>query len=334
MKIARRTAFLLFVSPSLFAASSLNVRDFGAVGDGIHDDTLAIQRAADALYPNEERRQWRDWIDLSRPLGRYQTFDGATGELFFPKGVYRVTGPVKFNWWVSVRGEKGAVIRNDTRDKDTFYFHHGFRVRIDTLAFEGGYIQVRQWTQNMNESHMFVSGCTFSNAAGAALVSDSWRMDDGKPNNYGNSMACCPPYEISRDADGRVNLVRRDPTTLKDWPNSTEILVENSRFVNNFRAFDLRSDGVFIRDCDVVADATATESAAFVSGDPHLGRVRFRTVRSPSASDQCALRCLQNVTLTPHSAGSSIDAFTNSAIIMLEQFGQILSGKEPSNRVN
>ena len=43
---------------------------------------------------------------------------------------------------------------------------------------------------------------------------------------------------------------------------------------------------------------------------------------------------LQNVTLTPHSAGSSIDAFTNSAVIMLEQFGQILQGQEPSNKVN
>lgn len=46
------------------------------------------------------------------------------------------------------------------------------------------------------------------------------------------------------------------------------------------------------------------------------------------------LLSLQNVTLTPHSAGSSIDAFTNSAIIMLEQFGQILAGKEPSNKVS
>ncbi|MBQ3429089.1 MAG: 2-hydroxyacid dehydrogenase [Mogibacterium sp.] len=46
------------------------------------------------------------------------------------------------------------------------------------------------------------------------------------------------------------------------------------------------------------------------------------------------LLSLQNVTLTPHSAGSSIDAFTNSAVIMLEQFSQILSGKEPSNKVS
>ena len=53
----------------------------------------------------------------------------------------------------------------------------------------------------------------------------------------------------------------------------------------------------------------------------------------PVPADHPLLK-LPNVTLTPHSAGSSIDAFTNSSVIMLEQFGQILQGAEPSNRVN
>ena len=43
---------------------------------------------------------------------------------------------------------------------------------------------------------------------------------------------------------------------------------------------------------------------------------------------------LPNVTLTPHSAGSSIDSFANSAVIMLEQFSQILKGETPTNKVN
>ena len=295
------TAFLAFVAPAVFAASSLNVRDFGAVGDGIHDDTLAIQRAVDALYPSQ-KQEWgngRDNIDLARPLGRYHVYDGATGEVFFPKGVYRVTGPVKFYWCVNVRGEKGTVVRNETRDQDTFYFHLGFRVRLDTMAFEGGYIQVRHWTQNISEAQMFVTGCTFSNAAGQALVSDSWRIDDGRPTSYdGHSMVGCSPYEISREADGRVNLKRRDPATLKGWPNSTEIVVENCRFLNNVRAFNLTSDGVFMRDCDVVANATATGAAARVGNTAHLSRVRFKTVRNPAAPDQCALSCRLTTKLT------------------------------------
>ena len=266
----------------LLAAVSLNVKDFGAVGDGVHDDTLAIQRAADAVYSGESTKGKRDIILLARDLGRGGKYDGATGEVFFPKGVYRVTGPVKFFWCVNVRGEKGTVIRNDTRDQDTFYFHFGLRVRLDSLAFEGGYIQVRQWTRNLSDAILFVSGCSFSNAAGTGLVSDSWGLRDNgsSSSEYFEKVKGCPPYEISRDADGRVRLARRDPATLRGWPNSTEILVENCRFKDNVRAFDLESDGVFMRDCDVAANATATGAAARVGTTAHLGRVRFSTVAS------------------------------------------------------
>ena len=42
---------------------------------------------------------------------------------------------------------------------------------------------------------------------------------------------------------------------------------------------------------------------------------------------------LTNVTLTPHSAGTTIDSFENSAVIILGQFGQILKGETPGNIV-
>ena len=290
----------------LLAAVSLNVRDFGAVGDGVHDDTLAIQKAADALYPGESTKGRRDIILLARDLGRGGKYDGASGEVFFPRGVYRVTGPVKFFWCVNVRGEKGTVIRNDTRDQDTFYFHLGLRVRLDSLAFEGGYIQVRQWTRNLSDAILFVSGCSFSNAAGTGLVSDSWGLKDNgsSTSDYFEKVKGCPPYEILRSADRRVRLARRDPATLRTWPNSTEILVENCQFRNNVCAFDLASDGIFMRDCDVVANATATGAAARVDTTAHLGRVRFSTVANPAAPAQCALWFGRDTTLTDCSFAS------------------------------
>ena len=122
MRILLTFAAALTVHSFAFAAghSSLNVRDFGAVGDGVHDDTLAIQKAADALYPGgfKERAYAR------RVRNRYMKgiCDGANGEVFFPKGVYRVTGPVVFENSVNVRGEKGALVVNETRDQPTFYF--------------------------------------------------------------------------------------------------------------------------------------------------------------------------------------------------------------------
>lgn len=62
------------------------VRDFGAVGDGIADDTAAINRALDQLYCREVNPQIRR-------------------SLFFPAGVYRVTSAVKIPPYATLYGE-------------------------------------------------------------------------------------------------------------------------------------------------------------------------------------------------------------------------------------
>lgn len=67
-----------------------NVKDFGAVGNGIADDTVAIQAAA-------------DW-----------TSGANRGTIYFPLGTYNITAPITFNYDgdLSIRflGEYGSVV--------------------------------------------------------------------------------------------------------------------------------------------------------------------------------------------------------------------------------
>ena len=50
-------------------------------------------------------------------------------------------------------------------------------------------------------------------------------------------------------------------------------------------------------------------------------------------SPDSPLLTLDNVTLTPHIAGTTVDAFANSVEIMLRQLSLILAGKDAPNRV-
>jgi hypothetical protein len=78
------------------------VKDFGAVGDGITDDTAAINRALEQLYCREINPQIRR-------------------SLFFPAGVYRVTETILVPPYATLWGEgaKGSIIRLDNSVDDS-----------------------------------------------------------------------------------------------------------------------------------------------------------------------------------------------------------------------
>ena len=82
-----------------------SVRDFGAVGDGVTDDTEAINRALFQLYCREINPEIRR-------------------SLFFPAGTYRITEPISIPSYAKIVGEgaNSSVITLDTTsDNSTAY---------------------------------------------------------------------------------------------------------------------------------------------------------------------------------------------------------------------
>jgi hypothetical protein len=115
---------------ALTIIKNINVKDFGALGNGVADDTAAIQAAIDA-------------VDAA-----------GGGEVHIPRGSYVITSRINLKKRVSIIGAgmsndgvtplsntSGTLIRQTTNAADAFYLEaNGFDtgyIRIENLSIEG-----------------------------------------------------------------------------------------------------------------------------------------------------------------------------------------------------
>jgi hypothetical protein len=108
-------------------ADVVNVKDFGAVGDGVADDTAAIQAAVNAVPATPE-------------------FIGFGGSVIFPFGTYLISNQININKNISLFGF-GATIKGDvstSTNKCLFYIGNSsylpnqgaYKVYVEGLRFD------------------------------------------------------------------------------------------------------------------------------------------------------------------------------------------------------
>jgi len=91
------------VTYSMINSASINVKDYGAVGDGVADDTDAIRLAIAACY-----------LPTTGSSGRQYAKD-----LFFPAGDYRITSSIQF---APSNGLIGFTVYGDSMGSTNIYY--------------------------------------------------------------------------------------------------------------------------------------------------------------------------------------------------------------------
>lgn len=245
--------------------SSIDVKAFGAKGDGKTDDTDAIQKALNEAgrgSVNKRLHFSKGWYG-----GRNES---SAPEIVFPSGTYLVSRTLVGPRYMFLRGEGSVEIRQASPELDLLY-QPGVRGRIENLAFRGGAVQLQFWTNNVDASKFVVEGCRFYDAKAEALRCHSFRDPNEKPklrpahaqNALGNltHSSAVPPYELS--FEGKTpKLKPNDMRELVPYYNSTFVILRNCEFDSCMGVLNMCLDGLYVENCKVRLNP-AMEGAAF-----------------------------------------------------------------------
>jgi hypothetical protein len=138
-------------------AASLNVRDFGAKGDGKTDDTPAIRAAFEAAQRSAVSEQ-------PIPGRSYVT---SLSTVFFPNGKYLLSAPITPT--ANMLGEGNAILYEPDASVDIVAWDWAWRWRISGFTFLGGRHQLNIGNSNIDTGHIAIESCVFHSAAGVAV---------------------------------------------------------------------------------------------------------------------------------------------------------------------
>lgn len=238
--MTKRVLFLLsMMALAWMGVFALDVRDFGAKGDGIADDTDAIQRA----ILKAEEAEFNVLAGYSAELEwSGHGGHGSGGEVYLPKGTYRLTRPLVTTRRRAIfRGEDGTTLVG-APGQDTIYFHHVGRAVIENIVFQGGRIQLNYYTHNNDMTMLRMEGCSFLNPE-----LESIRAYNAKAEEWRG----IPTYLVSNNEQGLPILTpnpeyENSPGLL---PNSTIFAAVDCRFQGSATFISGGSDQFVVENC-------------------------------------------------------------------------------------
>lgn len=128
-------------------SETVSVRDFGALGDGVTDDTAAIQAAID-----------------------------AADEVYFPSGNYLITSPLTANSYQKLTGSGATIVMADTVFSNILNIANATKVTVDGLYLVGHNTgnSVDIAIQITNSHEITVTNCLIKDIGQEAASPNEW----------------------------------------------------------------------------------------------------------------------------------------------------------------
>ena len=202
---------IAYLAACAFAAAcaaepvGINVKEYGAKGDGQADDTEAIQKALDAAGTPRASKQ----------IGVYL---GTCPEVVFPAGRYKLSKPLKPGAYQKIRGDGGKVMLEQTDPEAAIIEGMGYRNVFEGLAFIGGRNAIRLNTNNADTSMPKITDCQFYASTGPAIAfegaSSLLAIDDCLFVNCEQVMECRADMAVIRNCWISTSEAMRDKAVI------------------------------------------------------------------------------------------------------------------------
>ncbi|MBR2510523.1 MAG: hypothetical protein IKB71_12375 [Lentisphaeria bacterium] len=252
---------LICVFMTVLSLHALNVKDFGAKGDGKTDDTKAIQAAL-----NEARKKELYFRAGADEATGWKGHPGLGGycKVYFPAGTYVISNTLVYNSRkILLEAEKGTVIKQVNPEKDIFYFHTNFRAQVRNFTFDGGACQLNFFTGNGDMSGLDIVNCHFKNSSSFAIL--------GETRRQGTKVIA--PYKVAWNK-GTPVLTPNDMTNVGYWAFSSLFTVRNCEFENCFQVGVFCGDTFLMENSTIKMNEKSSDTAVVLRGNCHIKNVK------------------------------------------------------------
>lgn len=233
--------------------TDINVRDHGAKGDGVTDDTAAIQAAASEAAACAEKMRRK--VGTRNCAENLVQADGPVPRIVFPAGTYLVSAPVFFYRDSQVYGMGEVTVRATKGDIDLFVITQAYRNYMQGVTLEGGARQVLIESYNNESANITLRDCVFRRAQRAAVDCHTWQLPQSGTRPRQEMVGT---YRWNSVTGRYEKDPRMESPDLTGWANSTLLTVESCRFEDCQLVSDTTPDGALFRDLKVTTSVSTS----------------------------------------------------------------------------